>query len=46
LGRGLTDAVVSKVDDILVGYATTQPMVGGFWEVAFAIGQDLYVLAE
>ncbi|KAK8017417.1 hypothetical protein PG993_013743 [Apiospora rasikravindrae] len=50
---GLTNAVTSMVDDILVGYASAQLMVGNFREAtparvkrtALAIGQDLYIWA-
>ncbi|KAK8135472.1 hypothetical protein PG984_003412 [Apiospora sp. TS-2023a] len=50
---GLTNSVTSMIDDILVGYASAQLMVGGFKEAApatvkrtaLAIGQDLYIWA-
>ncbi|KAK7965917.1 uncharacterized protein PG986_000194 [Apiospora aurea] len=50
---GLTNAVTSMIDDILVGYASAQLMVGGFREAtparvkrtALAVGQDLYIWA-
>ncbi|KAK7910761.1 hypothetical protein PG985_013242 [Apiospora marii] len=50
---GLTNSITSMIDDILVGYASAQLMVGGFREsapatvrrTALAIGQDLYIWA-